>query len=103
MLQHNYNPDNFSHKRQSKDNNIEAQMKGVFKAPKRKTSTMLMVSIETSVLSATNHSFIAICWLQGEIDLLEKRISEMLKYLSGCYSTDRDVYFQRSKTYLLWK
>lgn len=103
MLQHNYNPDIFSHKRQDKYKIIEAQMKGVFKAPKRKTSTMLMVSIETSVLSSTNHSYKAIWWVRGEMCLFEKRICEILKYLSGCYSTGINVFFQRSKTYILWK
>ena len=103
MQQHNNNPYSFSHKRQCKDNNNEAKIIKLFIAPKCKTSTMLVGSIETCVFRASNHSSIVICRLRSEIYLLKKLAYIKLKHLSGCYSTDINGFSQLLKTYILWK
>lgn len=85
MKNNSQNSPNFLHKRQDKFKHFQAQKQRVFATFRRKTSTMLMVSVETGTEIAKNVTI----WLkQGKIFLLKKLLCEVSKHRGGTENTN---------------
>lgn len=80
------------HKRQSKDNHFQAQIKRVFAAFYRQPKTMLMVSIETGILRANICRYVAEWEKQNCIRIVRKGICPISKHRAGFYTTNPELF-----------
>lgn len=85
-------PKVFSHKGQGKSKHFQAQMQRVFAALYRQPKTMLMVSIETSILRANICRYVAKWEKENRICIVRKGICPISKYRAGFYTTNPDLF-----------
>lgn len=85
-------PKVFSHKGQGKSKHFQAQMQRVFAALYRQPKTMLMVSIETSILRANICRYVAKWEKENRICIVRKGICPISKYRAGFYTTNPELF-----------
>ena len=85
-------PKVFSHKGQGKSKHFQAQMQRVFAALYRQPKTMLMVSIETSILRASICRYVAKWEKENRICIVRKGICPISKHRAGFYTTNPDLF-----------
>jgi len=81
-------PKVFSHKGQGKDKHFQAQMQRVFAAFYKQPKTILMVSIETSILRANIYRYVAKWEKENRICIVRKGICPISKHHAGFYTTN---------------
>ena len=81
-------PKVFSHKGQGKDKHFQAQMQRVFAAFYKQPKTILMVSIETSILRANIYRYVAKWEKENRICIVRKDICPISKHYAGFYTTN---------------
>ena len=85
-------PVNSLHKGQGKSTHFQTQMKQVFVTFYRQPKTMLMVSIETSILRANVCRYVAKWEKQNVIRLARKGICPISKHRAGFYTTNPELF-----------
>ena len=85
-------PKVFSHKGQGKSKHFQTQMQRVFAALYRQPKTMLMVSIETSILRASICRYVAKWEKENRICIVRKGICPISKHRAGFYTTNPDLF-----------
>jgi|SRR5690554_3840775 len=76
----------------AKDKQFHAQMSKVFKAFSERPKTMLMVSIETSILRANICRYVAEWREQNRIDVVKTGLCEVSKHRAGYLTTDPSLF-----------
>jgi hypothetical protein len=79
-------------KGQGKDKHFQGQTQRVFTAFLRHPKTMLMVSIETSILRANICRYVAEWGKENRICIVRKGICPISKHRAGFYTTNPDLF-----------
>jgi len=92
MKKHLKAPVNSLCKSYNKDKHFQGQMQRVFAAFYRQPKTMLMVSIETSILRANICRYVAKWRKQNRIKTIRKGICSISKHRAGFYTTNPELF-----------